>query len=47
MGQYRKWLLIGGGALVAIVLAVVITFYVLGKNGSVLDRIAGGFDYVT
>jgi alpha-2-macroglobulin len=46
MGQYRKWLLIGGGALVAIVLAVVITLFVLGKNGNVLDRIAGGFNYV-
>jgi len=37
---------IGGGALVAVVLAVVITLFVLGKKGSVLDRIAGGFDYV-
>jgi alpha-2-macroglobulin len=48
MGQYRKWLLIGGGALVTIVLAVVITFYVLGSKhgGGLLDRIAGGLDEV-
>jgi uncharacterized protein YfaS (alpha-2-macroglobulin family) len=47
MEKYRKWILIGGGALVAVVLAVVVTLYALGKNGSVIDRIAGGFDTVT
>jgi uncharacterized protein YfaS (alpha-2-macroglobulin family) len=48
MGQYRKWILIGGGALVAVVLAVVITLYVIGgKHGSgVFDRIAGGLTEV-
>lgn len=48
MGQYRKWLAIGGGALVAVVLAVVITIYALGKSGgSFLDRLSGGLTTVT
>lgn len=49
MGQYRKWLLIGGGALVAVVLAVVITLYALGAKhgGGLLDRIAGGLGEVS
>jgi hypothetical protein len=52
MGQYRKWILIGGGALVTVVLAVVVTLYVLGGErapgtGSLLSRIAGGIDYIS
>jgi len=51
MGQYRKWILIGGGALVTVVLAVVITLYVLGgervPGSGVLTRIAGGIDYIS
>ncbi|HUO99325.1 MAG TPA: alpha-2-macroglobulin, partial [Rhizomicrobium sp.] len=51
MGQYRKWILIGGGALVAVVLAVVVTLYVIGgahvPGGGVLTRIAGGIDYIS
>ena len=48
MEKYRKWLIIGGGALVAVVLAVVVTLYALGAKhgGTVLDRIAGGLDEV-
>lgn len=45
--KYRKWLIIGGGAAVAVILAVVVTLFALGKNGSVIDRIASGFDTVT
>ena len=46
MGQYRRWILIGGGALVAVILAVVLTLYVMGgkHGGSVLERIAGGLN---
>lgn len=44
MGQYRKWVLIGGGALIAIVLAIAGTLYFLGgkDSGGMLGRIAGG-----
>jgi len=51
MGQYRKWILVGGGVLVTVVLAVVVTLYVLGgervPGSGVLSRIAGGLDVVT
>jgi uncharacterized protein YfaS (alpha-2-macroglobulin family) len=51
MGQYRRWLLIGGGALVSVVLAVVVTLYVLGgehaPGSGVFSRIASGLDYVS
>ena len=57
MGKYRNWILIGGGALVTVVLAVVITLYVLGgrtvtatKGGEepgVFSRIAGGLSYIS
>ena len=54
MEKYRKWLLIGGGALVSVVLAVIVTLYVLGGShsagsgkGGILTRIAGGLDVVS
>ncbi|MDE2183938.1 MAG: alpha-2-macroglobulin family protein [Alphaproteobacteria bacterium] len=51
MGEYRRWILIGGGALAAIVLAVVVTLYVLGgrQTGShgFFERLANGFSSVT
>jgi uncharacterized protein YfaS (alpha-2-macroglobulin family) len=48
MERYRKWLLIGGGALVAVVLAVVVTLYIMGgkHGGTMLERIAGGLNQV-
>ena len=56
MGEYRKWILIGGGVLVSVVLAVVVTLYVLGgrhtaggvaKDQGLFSRIAGGFTYLS
>src|SRR5271157_1188820 len=51
MGKYRHWILIGGGVALAVVLAVVITLYVLGgrgtSGGGFLDRLAGGLTNVT
>ena len=51
MGQYRRWILIGGGALVAVVLAVVVTLYVIGgrqtEGTGLFGRIASGFTSVT
>ncbi len=51
MGKYRHWILIGGGVGVAVVLAVVVTLYVLGGRGTggsgFFDRLAGGLSTVT
>ena len=54
MGQYRRWILIGGGAFVALFLAAVITLYVLGgratngeSGGGLLARLANGFTSIT
>ncbi|MDE1986818.1 MAG: alpha-2-macroglobulin family protein [Alphaproteobacteria bacterium] len=51
MGRYQKWLLIGGGVLAAVVLAVVVTLYLLGGRGTTskgfFDRLAGGLSTVT
>ncbi len=51
MGQYRKWIVIGGGALVAVVLAVVVTLYVLGgrhtQREGLIARLTGGIDYLS
>ena len=52
MGKYRHWILIGGGAAVAVILAVVVTLYVLGgrgtgSGGGFFDRLTSGLSTVT
>jgi len=52
MGKYRRWILIGSGVLAAVVLAVIVTLYVLGERagtagGGFFDRLASGFSSVT
>ena len=50
MGQYRRWILISGGAILALAVAAVVTLYVLGgraTNGGVLTRIVTGFSRIT
>ncbi|MGC9952974.1 MAG: alpha-2-macroglobulin [Rhizomicrobium sp.] len=51
MGKYGRWILIGGGAGVAVILAAVVTLYVLGgrgtSGGGFFDRLANGISTVT
>ena len=49
MGQHQKWIAIGGGVVVAIVLAVVIGLYALGGKHAgegVFARLTGGMGEV-
>ena len=51
MGKYRNWILIGGGVGVAVVLAVVVTLYLLGGSetggGGFFARLSNGLSAVT
>ena len=50
MGKYQRWIMIGGGIGVAVVLAVVVTLYVLGGRGTgggFFDRLTSGISSVT
>jgi uncharacterized protein YfaS (alpha-2-macroglobulin family) len=50
MGKYRNWILIGGGVAVVVILAVVVTLYLLGARGTgggFFARLTSGLSSVT